>query len=604
MEFDHGDVPTAWFNLGLHEVAAPPSQAQFEDYCVRLIRRCREMRTRSHTRKRRFQLMVMAIKTISGQSRAHMSTRDPPIDFPHPGDMPRGRTWAVRMAELAAGGGSLPPLAAPVIDAMTSKAANRVRERHLRKISYRQAQDRGGLSARDMMRVSQNIRAAEWELANRYSVFTALNNLGLQNLTPVTTVSSRLFSVPSLALLGPFGRFPPSLPLLIPSWVHHDKASGTWTTFQVENADRNKFKNKQADNSLWHALSYQINGPGVGAADSSRLGLRGGRREKAWLYHYFTEVLHDPNHIRHRLYTRLAVESQSILRPGHDPQTTAQMPDWGELSMLRCLAVNNPHGGVPKWPQFEGIFQLIADFWRQEVVVFVGPRGAGGWRAPYRMRAFGKQEHGASDRHPSALTGLGQLLFVTDEDMQHFDAVEYHGPAGGRVFDTSHLDEDGRYSQLRMPFLDLPGFVPPVSRAPADIPPTTNGVAPGAPGHVAYGRPSDDPRFRLPDDHPLVVCYEHDRDAIETRPGFGEGRMPRLSNMITMGSWTTEQGAPGVDARPTAFEPWLVTSGCYRTLVNPTMTRQGRYANNKAYLIAKYAPEFEGEQITRPRTIV
>lgn len=468
--------------------------------------------------------------------------------------MRRETTWAGQMAGIPAA--SQPPLAAAVLGQITSKAAHQLSARRLRRVRYRQrTQDTGsGPSTRERARVTQRIRSAEWESANRYSAFGALDGNGIvQTLIPVTTV-------------------------------------------------------KDSNNSLWHALSYQINGPGIAAADSPRLGLRGGRREKAWLYHYFTNVLHDPNHVRHRLYSHLQAASQSILRPGHDPQTTAQMADWGELSMLRCLAVNDPHGGVPKWPQFEGIFQLIADFWRQEVVVFVGRKGLpgtaplGGWRTVYTVRIFGKPGYGRDQTFANPLTGHGQLLFVTDSTWQHFDAVEYHGP--GEIFDTSHLDENERYSHFRMPFLDVPGFFPPVSRAPTDIPATNNGLPPGAPGFVSYGRPADDPAFRLPDDHQLVVCYENDHDPIEIRAGFGDGKMPRLANIVTMGAWLTELGPPGVDVRPTVFEDWSVLSGCYKTLANPLLTRQGRYANNKAKLVAEYAGDFDQDRpVVRSRTV-
>lgn len=277
------------------------------------------------------------------------------------------------------------------------------------------------------------------------------------------------------------------------------------------------------------------------------------------------------------------------------------MPDWGELSVLRVLAVNNKHGGVPKWPQFAGIFQLIADFWRKEVIVFHGTRGLlpNGWRAPYRMWIFGKREYGLGREYPEH----GQLYFVTDETMQHFDAVEQPDPVGRPdIFDTSHMDENDRYGWLDMPFLDVAGFVPPVSRAPTDIPVTDNGVPVGTPGRETYSRPASDPQYRLRDDHPLVVCYEHDRDVIETRPGFGDGKMPRLANMLTMGAWTTEQGAPGVDVRPTVFEPWLMTSGCFRIQANPIPIRQGAYENKIAALYADYRLRLEGKTVKRPFT--
>lgn len=496
----------------------------------------------------------MAIKTISGHSRAHMNQNNPHPDFPHPGDMRSGTTWAIQMARIPAA--SRPPLAAALINQIASNAAPQRNARRILQVRYRQrTQNTGfGPSARERAWAAQRIRSAEWELANRYSAFDAIDGNGIvQSLIPVTTM-------------------------------------------------------KDSDNSLWHALSYQINGPGIRAGDPAQLGLRGGRREKAWLYHYFTEVLHNPGHIRHRLYSRLQADSRSVLQPGHNLQTTAQMADWGELSMLRCLAVNDPDGGVPKWPQFEGIFQLIADFWRQEVVVFVGPKGLpgvaplGGWRTVYTVRVFGKRAYGRDQTYGNPLTEHGQLLFVTDSTWQHFDAVEYHGP--GHIFDTSHIDENERYNNFRMPFLEVPGFIPPVSRAPTDIPATNNGLPPNAPGFVSYGRPADDPVFCLLDNHPLVLCYEHDHNAIETRPGFGDGNMPRLANMLTMGSWLTELGPPGVDVRPTVFEDWSILSGCYKTLANPLLTCQGRYANNKAKLVDEYSVDFDRDRpVVRPQTV-
>lgn len=297
--------------------------------------------------------------------------------------------------------------------------------------------------------------------------------------------------------------------------------------------------------------------------------------------------------------------SRSTLAPtdGYDQQTTYQMLDWGELSILRCLAVNNPDGGPPKWPQFPAIFQLIADFWRQEVIVFEGQKGmrgpASGWGMPYKMRVFGKRAYGASPLYASAITKTtGQLFFVTDDTWQHFDAVQF---ARKTVFNTDHINEDARYSPFNMRFLDIPGFVQPVSRAPVDIPATNNGIPPGGLGHVAYNRPADDPAFRLQDGHPMVVWYENDRDGIEYRNGFGGGRMPKLANMQTMGAWRTERAPAGMpDSRPTSFYPWLMTSGCYKTVEDPYITWQGKYENIKAKLIDEWLPWFEGKEIARP----
>lgn len=190
----------------------------------------------------------------------------------------------------------------------------------------------------------------------------------------------------------------------------------------------------------------------------------------------------------------------------------------------------------------------------------------------------------------------GQLFFVTDETYEHFDAVNLGpGPAPGVThFNTTNINTHMRYAPFQMPFLNIPGvFVPPVAGAPIDVPATNNGIPFGAPGHVTYGRPADDPAFRLPNNHALVNCYEQDREPIETRPGFGGGRMPILANMLTMGTWLAELGPPGVDVAPTTFETWLTTSGTYRPTANPREMRQGRYANNKAKLIHQWTAELD-----------
>lgn len=228
-------------------------------------------------------------------------------------------------------------------------------------------------------------------------------------------------------------------------------------------------------------------------------------------------------------------------------------------------------------------------------------RPGAGWRAPYQYRVYGRQLYGIPGPNTYANPGrgnAGQLLFVTDESFEHFDAVDLGpGPAPGVThFDTTNITNDMRYSRFQMPFLNVPGFfAPPVAGAPVDILPTDNGIRPGAPGHVAYGRPADDPAFRLPNNHALVNCYEHDRDPVETRPGFGRGRMPILASLLTMGAWAAERGPPGVDVAPASFENWLTTSGTYRPPNQPLEMRQGKYATNKAKLIDEWTAELDDQ---------
>lgn len=52
-----------------------------------------------------------------------------------------------------------------------------------------------------------------------------------------------------------------------------------------------------------------------------------------------------------------------------DAATVRQMWEgWGEMSLLRCLAVNDPDAGPPRTRQFKGVFQLISDVWHVEVL--------------------------------------------------------------------------------------------------------------------------------------------------------------------------------------------------------------------------------------------
>lgn len=196
-----------------------------------------------------------------------MNPNNPDRDFPLPGDLPFQRTWVSMVASIAG-----LPLPAAEIARIRSRTPAQAEIRRQQKLWYRQTQNICGLSARERTNKIQEIRMNEWEYANRCSSFQALNSMGIQTLVPITTVCSLLTCPPVL---------------------------------ETEMLTRHVKQYKEEDNSLWHALSYQVNGPGRGAGDSARLGLRGGRREKAWLYNYFTSVLHDPTHIRHRLYTRL-----------------------------------------------------------------------------------------------------------------------------------------------------------------------------------------------------------------------------------------------------------------------------------------------------------
>lgn len=115
----------------------------------------------------------MAIRTISHHYRPDMNPNKPHINFPLPADMPRGQTFAARMAAIPVG--SQPPLPRAVIDSMTSNAFDQRAARHLRKLQHRQTQFCSVPSDRERAVVSDRIRNAEWETASRYTIFTAFD---------------------------------------------------------------------------------------------------------------------------------------------------------------------------------------------------------------------------------------------------------------------------------------------------------------------------------------------------------------------------------------------------------------------------------------------
>jgi hypothetical protein len=46
---------------------------------------------------------------------------------------------------------------------------------------------------------------------------------------------------------------------------------------------------------------------------------------------------------------------------------------WGRMSILRALSLNTPHSGPPMYGHLQGMFQVIADFYQKEVILFTRP---------------------------------------------------------------------------------------------------------------------------------------------------------------------------------------------------------------------------------------
>lgn len=92
------------------------------------------------------------------------------------------------MARLPAG--AQLPLAAAVVAHVQSKSDVAKTARRQRALQYRQLQPSGGPSGRERAIAQERIREAEWEAANRYNGFSAIDGAGIvQILAPTATVS-------------------------------------------------------------------------------------------------------------------------------------------------------------------------------------------------------------------------------------------------------------------------------------------------------------------------------------------------------------------------------------------------------------------------------
>ncbi|KAJ4410349.1 hypothetical protein N0V82_009253 [Gnomoniopsis sp. IMI 355080] len=527
---------TGWYVLGLDQYGATadapvPSQADFENYCQCLLAKVPTVVlitgvSNNKNTRRRYRMILMAIRTLSGHQRAHLNEVNPDdwtIDtrFPQAGDLDlQGVSWKDHMARTIPPGATLPLANTQVF---RSQSAANIAARLARRRQYK-ATPRMHLqpTAAEVAYNEIKIREAEWEFANRHTDFTVQDDAGGNHFVTV---------VPCC---------------------------------------------REFNNSLWHALSYQVNVPGLDP-ENARQGLRGGRREKAWLYNYFMSALMEPTHIRHRAYTWMQQNEKTT--PGTQADNEILM-SWGELSILRALATNRPHAGRAKWPAFPGIFQLISDFFRMEVIVFVGNKGLpapplppqqdaqpsrSSWRLPYTYHVFGKHEYGTprDSRQGQRAAGNDQLFFVTDNDWQHFDAVKF--PQSGATdatgnFDTSKTGEDHRYGNRNFPFFAHNSTGEYVSGQLPDIPAPPNAAV--GPNNGRVWCPADDTKWRLPDDHPFVRCCDNDFDIVDER---GNGQMPRLPTLHRMSEWGSGVpiGSPPRNLGPRTFEPWLVTSGGY-----------------------------------------
>ncbi|KAI0128363.1 hypothetical protein BJ170DRAFT_621281 [Xylariales sp. AK1849] len=215
-------------------------------------------------------------------------------------------------------------------------------------------------------------------------------------------------------------------------------------------------------NSLWISLQFNL--------DCSVESLRSWMITKYLVYRYFKDCLYDNTMHRHRLYVHLERQSWNELE--------TRIPDlprqWGQTGMLRAFQQNRQYSGPPMYGHFRGMMQVISDFFRKEIVLFIRAdpavqifEGVG----DYTVEAYGRRIDGI---------GRPQIFLVTDHLREHYVPVTHIDneflfdpfdselpflPPGGLIhFNTNHLNGNDRYGWIGAPWqppLPLPpGYTP------------------------------------------------------------------------------------------------------------------------------------------------
>lgn len=527
-DLDYGAEDVAWYNLGLAGIRLD-SEAQFLHYARALVQRVREpfgtrgvQATREQARRRRVSIVLMALRTTLGYQRPSMNQLYPADDFPSPNDLSDFPDFTARWRRLT----FHPPLNPATIPALKRLVRLRGPDKDRIRAKYyaRRQELYPGHIEMAMSRLRQF--ATEAETANRFGGFTV-----------------------------------------------DDPGQGG---YQALNCTHAAYRGE--GNSLWHVLAAQLLPPNA----DGKVNLRAGRRYKALLFNIMVWVLCLPTSPRHRMYCQMQAISPDEIRQRYNAATVRQMwEDWGEMSLLRCLATNEPDAGPPKYPQFKGIFQLISDAWRVEVLVWVGNLGTWGRNGGhYDLHVFGPQSYGLFGKYPSndpfwnagfspisgfQQGGQGQLVFVTDPSWTHYDL-----PANVAFpFDTSHKTNADRFGWLGLPFLNANGPMELDARV----------VPPGP--YRTYAEHLD--AIHLPEQMDSFLADFNVRDDDHPVVAIKVSKMPVMPDAATRAGWTQEIN---LNQTHLPVEPWSMTSGCYRDPnrgPGDNSVKWGRFENKSAY---------------------
>ncbi|KAH8158174.1 hypothetical protein CIB48_g10069 [Xylaria polymorpha] len=284
-------------------------------------------------------------------------------------------------------------------------------------------------------------------------------------------------------------------------------------------------RNGDGSQNTLHLMNWPEDGNSLCYVDSlSQEWTRHWAFSKVDIWKYFNYVIHHPSHVRHRLYVHLERQSWTEIEQ-HTPGSERL---WGRMSILRALHLNTPNSGPPGYGHFQGMMQVIADYYCKEVILFI--------RRPDSTLDLVKPEYD--------YRGQYQVVTHRDNVLLDYSTRGPDDPPKPGPMDTSHRSADDRYGWINAPW--MPPRPLPAAYKPA---PLTIQAIEDAPDFV---RPSRIERWQF------AGCGE----ALDDDNRYGRGWVPILPGWLT----ETTPPLPGPDPYPEfpyGFGNRLIVTGVY-----------------------------------------
>ncbi|KAI0127692.1 hypothetical protein BJ170DRAFT_683524 [Xylariales sp. AK1849] len=298
----------------------------------------------------------------------------------------------------------------------------------------------------------------------------------------------------------------PLYPVSLPALVIHD-----FLALPVEERD-----------SFWDSLSYfTYRRP---PTDKPRCAFQGEHESgyiiKARIFNFVQNVLatppqppNNPQHPRFREYIELQLRSRRT------------DPDWGELSLLRCLYTNRLDAGPGREMLFEEMLPIVADYFFWEIVVFTpdAPNDDAyqNSRRVAERKSWQVHVYGHSNAHARTRK---QIMLCCDEERKRWAPVV---PPAGTVSPATYLFPTGHLTGTRRWHFSMPWW-------PAGAPGTlTNAqVEPahlGANANAAWNDP-----WLL---HPNANTTRHFEGYRDCSGNMLRGRMPEWPTVGERAGW-------------------------------------------------------------------